>query len=240
MEEEKKELAVLRSEREKAAALKEAHDQEMKKAEADRQRLEEENLRLKHEKVALEGMKLNAEKAILERDQQLEEVTELIKTKEAEIRQKEDDLRSMRQAYDNPVEVTDEEEVKVELEPDELIDPHTPEEREAMSDDTYWFPVPSTFSEAKKNRPTEEEVEKMLSVVPGFVCDGVIEAMPDAVLTGMPSLVFVYNQCGRLPNWTVIWFIRALRTVNNRSSDETLFMRAVHLIQALREKIFYG
>ena len=233
MEQEKKELEVLRAERENAAALKEAHDEAIKKVEADRLRLEEENLSLKHEKLHLEGQKLDAEKAIFERDEQVKEVTDLIRAKEAEILQKEEELNSIDRGYANRVEV-------VEPDPQDLGGSLTQEEREAMRDDTYWFPVPSAFSDAKKNRPTEEEVEKMLSIVPGFVCDAVLLAMPDSVLSGMPNLVFLYNQRGRLPNWTVIWFIRALRRVNNRSADETLFMRAMHIIEALREKLFKG
>ena len=241
MEQEKKELEVLRAERENAAALKEAHDEAIKKVEADRLRLEEENLSLKHEKLQLEGQKLEADKAIFERDEQLKQVTDLIRAKEAEILQKEEELNSIvDRGYANRVEVVEKEDINVEPDPQDLVGSLTQEEREAMRDDTYWFPVPSAFCDAKKNRPSEEEVEKMLSIVPGFVSDAVLLAMPDSVLSGMPNLVFLYNQRGRLPNWTVIWFIRALRRVNNRSADETLFMRAMHIIEALREKLFKG
>ena len=140
------------------------------------------------------------------------------------------------------LEPDDEEELKIEPDVDNYYDPGeglSSEDMEIMNDDTFWFPLPS-FSEAKKNRPTEKEVEKVLSIVPDLVGDTIISAMPDNVLTGKPELVHMYLEAGRLPNWTVIWFVRVLRTINNRSSDASLFLKAMHMIEAYRQKRFYG
>lgn len=154
----------------------------------------------------------------------------------------EDDAAAEEDDVEVKVEPDDEEELKIEPDVDNYYDPGeglSSEDMEMMSDDTFWFPLPS-FSEAKKNRPTEKEVEKVLSIVPDLVGDTIISAMPDTVLTGKPELVHMYLEAGRLPNWTVIWFVRVLRTINNRSSDASLFLKAMHMIEAYRQKRFYG
>ena len=109
-----------------------------------------------------------------------------------------------------------------------------------MNDNEFWFRLPANYSDAKKNQPTEHEIEKIMSIVPAFVSEAIMTAMPDSVLTGKPQLVFWYNQEGILPAWSVIWFMRALRTINSRCSDETLFFKSIHLIEAWREKVIYG
>ena len=253
------EVERVRAEAEKSAA------EVIKKAEADRLRLEEEVLKIRQEKLALEGLQLNAEKAIKERDERLEEMTALIKVKEAEIQQKEQELKScfaaataaaaaaaagQEEGDDLALYVPEVKlEVEVEAESEAGIveeEPLNPEgemtqfERETVSKDSYWFTPPSSFSESKKHIPSDREMKEILTIVPEFVARSIMSAMPESVLTGMPKLAFLYNQSGRLPNWTVVWFIRALRSINSRASDESLFFKAMHLIEALRERIIYG
>lgn len=113
-------------------------------------------------------------------------------------------------------------------------------ERETMADNSYWFEKPTTFSEARRNQPSEQEINKILPTVPAFVGKMILTALPEAVITGQPQLVLWYNQRGILPNWIVIWFMRALRKINTRCSDEALFHKALTLIDAWRERAFYG
>ena len=113
-------------------------------------------------------------------------------------------------------------------------------EREAMADNNYWFTRPATFSEARRNQPSEQEFNKILPTVPAFVGNMILQAMPEPVITGQPQLVLWYNIRGILPNWIVIWFMRALRKINSRCSDEALFYKALTLIDAWREREFYG
>ena len=244
--EKEKEIERLRTETQKVAATKDELAKDMQKAQAELQRLEEEKEKLKEEKRLLEEQVLKAENEIQQKELLLQKVHELIDFKEenlfkkqaATARDEEPDAR----AGDEQLDVTggsENIEVKVELdEEEELVEFEGI--HEAMKDDEYWFAVPATFSEAKKNRPSEHELQKILSIVPDFVGQAIMTAMPEAVITGIPQIAFWYNQRDRLPNWTVIWFMRALRTINNRCSDESLFFRAIHLIEAWREKVIYG
>ena len=113
-------------------------------------------------------------------------------------------------------------------------------ERDTMADNNYWFTRPATFSEARRNQPSEQEFNKILPTVPAFVGNMILQAMPEPVITGQPQLVLWYNIRGILPNWIVIWFMRALRKINSRCSDEALFYKALTLIDAWREREFYG
>ena len=252
-QEKEKEIERLRTETEKATATKEELAKAMQKAEAKLQQLEEEKQKLKEEKLVLEEQMLKAEKDIAEMEQRIIETHERIDSiergvlEEASAQTGEEQLDAP--AGEEQLDVTGgtelpevDVEVKVEFDEDDAstFGP-TVLERDAMQDDDYWFNVPATFSESKRNKPSQHELDKMMSIVPDFVGQAIMSAMPpETVITGIPQLVYWYNQRDRLPNWTVIWFMRALRTINNRCSDEALFFKAIHLIEAWRERNMYG
>ena len=232
----------------------------VKNAEADRVQLEEEVHRIQQEKVALQGMKLSAEKAVRERDDELQKVAGLLKAKEDEIRQKENELKAMYDAAnlkaidaaEQEPTAADEQEASssghypVRVEPQDPLDPDdllSDDEREAMTDDTFWFPLPEKFSEAKATKPTEMELFEMIQLVPEYVRRAIMTFMPESpesASTATAKLAFEYSRSGRLPNWLVIWFMRAVRVIDKKSSDEVLYIKAMHLLAALRERIIRG
>lgn len=113
-------------------------------------------------------------------------------------------------------------------------------EIDAMKDNHYWFERPTSYSGSKRCQPTEQEMAKILPVVPAFIGRMIMNIMPETVITGQPQMVLWYNERTLLPNWVIIWFIRALKNVNARSSDQTLFNKALTLIDAWRERNLYG
>ena len=253
-EEERRLIDQMRAEREQQSEeyerevqrLRAERAEAVKKAEADRVQLEQEVHRIKQEKLAMEGMKLAAEKAIRERDDELQKVADLLKAKQDEIRQKEYELKAM---YDAAAEKDPTEqptasssgrdsEVQVRAEPEDPLDDVeqlSDEERDARGDDTFWFPLPEKFSEAKAAKPTDMELFEMIQLAPDYVRRGIMTFMPESVRTASPKLAYEYSRSGRLPNWIVIWFMRAVRVIDKKSSDEMLYIKAMHLIEALRE-----
>ena len=116
------------------------------------------------------------------------------------------------------------------------LDQYTPEERGLITDDTFWFEVPDRMSKDIKFYPSPSELEIMLEDVPVIIVTSVIEAMEqECTIDPFNTLYYLFR--GWLAPFVVVYFLR--RQNGSRAAMKTKFFKALHYIEALRERVYH-
>lgn len=110
------------------------------------------------------------------------------------------------------------------------------EDRRIVLDNTFPFVLPVNYLENDRLRPLQDQLG-IINNIPPIVAEAILRAMPsDIPIDGLNA--FYHLRRGWLPNWTVIWMMKA--QVGRQVSPTTQFYRALHLIESFREQHFYG
>ena len=84
--------------------------------------------------------------------------------------------------------------------------------------------------------PSQDERERILENVPAIIVETIVDAMErDCPIDTFNTMYYLMR--GWLPPFVVIYFVR--RQWPSRAKLETLFFRALHLIEALRERVYH-
>ena len=112
------------------------------------------------------------------------------------------------------------------------LDQYTSEEQGLITDDTFWFELPDCMSKDIKYVPNEDEREAMLEDVPEIIVTSIIEAMEEQCpISTFNTLYYLFR------GWLAVYFVR--KQLGSRAAMKTKFFKALHFIEALRERVYH-